>query len=141
MFNSMIIGNSANMPSETIEPKKEPIRKIHVPRKDYYGNLPPIVTNQKIKVVASECSSTQNDAFMQCMFYNEFGDSRTVKNVSFINYEVKTPFITQYRAQNGVPVNRVEFGRVESCEIMGHNKNGLTVKCGTGFADINGGEE
>lgn len=137
----MIIGNSAaNTPPENNDSKQDALRKIRIPRRDY-SNLPPVVTNQKIKVVAAECSSSPADEFMQCIFYNEFGDSRTIKNVSFVNHEVRNPFITQYKAQNGVPVNRVEFGKVESCEIMGHNKNGLTVKCGNGFMDSSGGDE
>ncbi len=116
------------------------IRKIRMQKRDF-SSLPPVITNQKLKAVAVECSSPANDDFMQCVIYDEFGVSRKVPNVSFVNHEVKDPFITNYKAQNGVAVSRVDFSKVERCEIMGHNKNGLTLKCGLGFFEKGGGTE
>lgn len=116
------------------------VSKIRMQKRDF-SSLPPVITNQKVKAVAVECSSPTNDDFMQCVIYDEFGVSRNIPNVSFVNHEVKTPFITNYKAQNGVAVSRVDFSKVERCEIMGHNRSGLTLKCGLGFFDTKGGVE
>ena len=110
------------------------VRKIRMQKRDFAVNSP-IITNQKIKAVAVECTSQVPDDFQQCVLYDEYLVGKKVPNIAFISYEVKNPFITSYKAQNGVVVNRVDFADVERCEIMGHNKNGLTLKCGLGYFD------
>ena len=114
------------------------VRKIRIQNRDF-TNLPPVITNQKVKAVAVECSSPPSDDFMQCIIIDEFGASRKISNISFVNHEVKNPSIADYKSQNGIPVTRVNFSKVEKCEIMGHNKSGLTLKCGLGF--LEGGVE
>jgi hypothetical protein len=110
------------------------VRKIHMQKRDFAVNSP-IITNQKTKAIAVECTSQMPDDFQQCVLYDEYGAGKKVPNIAFISYEVKNPFITSYKAQNGVVVNRVDFADVERCEIMGHNKNGLNLKCGLGFLE------
>lgn len=116
----------------------EGARKIRIQNRDF-SSVPPVITNQKVKALAVECSSPANDEFMQCNLYDEYNAGRKISNVSFVNFEVKNPSISGYKAQNGIAVNRVEFNKVEKCEIMGHNKSGLTLKCGLNFLD--GGAE
>lgn len=120
--------------NKNIEPRGDgnSVRKIRMQKHDYTNS--PMITNQKAKVLASECISPADDEFQLCMLYDEYGVSRKVPQISFISYEVRDPFITSYKAQNGVVVNRVDFAEPEWCKIMGHNKNGLTLECG-GFFD------
>ena len=114
------------------------VRKIRMQKRDFAVNSP-IITNQKVKAVAVECTSQMTDDFQQCVLYDEYMAGKKVPNIAFISHEVKNPFITSYKAQNGVVVNRVDFADVERCEIMGHNKNGLTLKCGSGWTDKRAG--
>jgi hypothetical protein len=126
-----------------VEPKPDgfddnAVRKIRLQKRDFVSSP---ITNQKVKTSAVECSSQLTDDFQQCVLYDQYGVSRAIPNIAFINHEVKNPFITSYKAQNGVVVNRVDFGDDEWCEIMGHNKNGLTLKCGLGFFEQKRGDD
>lgn len=114
----------------TEQPSENKVRKIQIQKRDI-TSLPPIITNQKINAASVECSSPPGEEFMSCVFYDQFGVSRTIPNIAFINYEVNKPLFTSYKSQNNSMVNRVLFNTTELCEVMGHNKNGLTLKCGS----------
>lgn len=120
------------------------VRKIKIQKRDF-STLPPVITNQKINAASVECSSPPGEEFMSCSFSDQFGVSRTIPNIAFVNYEVKNPLFTSYKSQNNAVVNRVDFSSSEMCEVMGHNRNGLTLKCGgSTYYDgkyVEGGEE
>jgi hypothetical protein len=105
------------------------MRKIQLQKRDF-SNLPPVITNQKINTLAVECSSPPGEEFMSCAFYDKYGTIKTIPHIAFMNTEVKNPLFTSYKSQNGSMVNRVDFEIIERCEVMGHNRSGLTLKCG-----------
>lgn len=105
------------------------VRKVQIQKRDF-STLPPVITNQKINAATVECSSPPGEEFMSCAFSDQFGVSRTIPNIAFVNYEVNKPLFTSYKSQNNAVVNRVDFNTTELCEVMGHNRSGLTLKCG-----------
>ncbi len=105
------------------------IRKIRMNKADI-RNLPPIITNKKIVTLNVECSMASDEEYQTCNFQDDYGQIHTVRNIAFITHEVKHPIIASYKSYNNNLITRAEFPDKQICEVMGHNRSGLTAKCG-----------
>lgn len=122
------INNHRNTDRRGGEEQPQMIKFTRRDRQEIAGSQ---ITNRKLSTKEVECSTSPfSNEFMSCVFRDDLGTEKEIKNIVFTNFDVPDQKFTTYKeSDSGEIVQTVAFNKPSVCEILGHNHIGLTMNC------------